>query len=287
MGLNIFHTSQGFSNEDCRVKESMQKFDRLFDVAFVRPPSNDYENCVSTNPASHEIDVTLALEQHRAYTSILREAGINVVQLPPLEGFPDSVFMQDPAILGTSVSVIGRFGARSRRGEEKAFSTYLAQGRNAVGKLNFIAKPGTLEGGDIVVTNRGLFVGKSQRTNSVGIRQLSAFLPQLFITRVKTELLHLLCSCSYLSEQRMIVCPDFVDVDYFQEFELLKIPKEDVYSADALYLGERRVLIPAGFRRTASKLKEAGYRPIEVEMSEFFKGDGGVTCLSSPVYKVF
>ncbi|MGA8856966.1 MAG: amidinotransferase, partial [Candidatus Bathyarchaeia archaeon] len=75
----------------------MSGFDRLFHVAFVRPPSDSYINCVSTNPSKHDIDVTLAREQHRAYTSILKEAGVEVIGLQPLEAYPDSVFMQDPA----------------------------------------------------------------------------------------------------------------------------------------------------------------------------------------------
>jgi len=262
------------------------KPDRLFDTAFVRPPSKSYANCISSNPARNEIDVTLAKKQHRTYVSILKESGIKIVELSPLESHPDSVFMQDPALLGVGRSVIGRFREISRRGEEDALRTDLQALKPAVGELNAIIDPGILEGGDILVTGDGLFVGESKRTNSSGINQLGAFLPRLKVTAVRTMLFHLLCGVTYLSNGVMIISPQLVEESNFPGFRFVEIPKEDVYSCDALYLGEQRVLIPSGFPNTTSKLKEAGYSPVEIDVSEFYKGDGGVTCLSSPIYTV-
>ena len=85
----------------------------------------------------------------------------------------------------------------------------------------------------------------------------------------------------------MIIAPDLVNSDSFPGFRLVRIPEHEAYAADALYFGEGNVLIPLGFPRTIAKLKDADYKPIEIEVSEFWKGDGGVTCLSSPVYEVF
>ncbi len=265
----------------------MSNMDRLFDVVFVRPPPNSYENCVSTNPGKSDIDVTLAREQHRAYVSILKELGIRVIELPVLEMHPDSVFMQDPGVLGSDQAVIGRFGEESRRGEDEALVKDLTHHKNEIGELRTVRAPGTLEGGDILITPTGTFVGESKRTNSKGIEQLATFLKAFRVTRIKTDLLHLLCGCSYLSNRTMIIAPDLVDVVNFPGFRFVTIPEEDAYAADALYVGEGRVLIPSGFPRAADKLRGAGYTPVEVEMSEFYKGDGGVTCLSSPVYKLF
>jgi len=265
----------------------MSGIDRLFDVAFVRPPPSSYANCVSTNPGKSDIDVTLAREQHRAYISILKESGIRVIELPTLENHPDSVFMQDPALLGSGLAIIGRFGEESRRGEEKALVNDLAQHKNETGELKTVSAPGTLEGGDIVVTTSGIFVGKSKRTNSNGIKQLAAFLKAVRVTSIRTDLLHLLCGCSYLSNGTMIIAPDIVDPAMFPGFRFVTISEADAYAADALYLGEGRVLIPSGFPRAAGKLRNAGYQPVETEISEFYRGDGGVTCLSSPVYKLF
>jgi len=261
--------------------------DRFFDLVLVRPPANSYVNCVSTNPGKADIDVRLAKDQHKEYVSTLRESGLHVIELRPVQDFPDSVFMQDPALLGSRRSAIGRFGEKSRRGEEKALHDDLRKHGVEVGKIHFVSHPGTLEGGDILVTDHGIFVGESQRTNMKGIQQLSKYLDNVEVKAVKTDLLHLLCGCSYLNHKTMIIAPDLVSPESFPGFRFVAIPREEAYAADALYLGEGRVLIPSGFPKTIMKLRDAAYKPIEVEMSEFYKGDGGVTCLCSPVYKLF
>ena len=261
--------------------------DRLFDLVFVRPPPNSYAECVSTAPTRDEIDVELAKEQHRRYASTLKRSGIDVVELPPLEDFPDSVFMQDPALLGSQRSITGRFGEDTRRGEEKILLDALRDHRSKIGQIQFVKEPGTLEGGDVLVTDRGLFVGESKRTNLNGIEQLAAYLDDLDVRPVKTDLLHLLCGCSYLSDGKMIIAPDLVSPSSFPGFEFVSLSIEEAYAADALYLGDGKVLIASGFPDVNKKLEEAGYEAVEVEMSEFRKGDGGVTCLCSPVYRLF
>jgi len=259
----------------------------LFDLVFVRPPPNSYVECVSTSPRKNEIDVELAGEQHRRYVSTLKGFRIDVVELPPLENFPDSVFMQDPALLGSRRTIVGRFGENARRGEEKVLLDALRDDRSKIGEIRFVKDPGTLEGGDVLVTDRGLFVGESKRTNLNGIEQLAAYLDDLDVRPVKTDLLHLLCGCSYLSDGKMIIAPDLVSPSSFPGFEFVSLSIEEAYAADALYLGAGKVLIPSGFPDVDKKLEEAGYEAVEVEMSEFRKGDGGVTCLCSPVYRLF
>lgn len=265
----------------------MVVMDRFFDTVFVRPPSSSYVRCVSTSLKRSEIDLGLAKEQHRQYVSALKECGVKVIELPPLKDFPDSVFMQDPAILGSRRTVVGRFSEETRRGEEKALLEGVRNYRCEIGEIQFVREPGTLEGGDVLVTDRGIFVGESRRTNSDGIGQLSAYLKDTVVRPVKTDLLHLLCGCSYLNDGKMIVASDLVSQDSFPGYEFVCLSMKEAYAADALYLGDGRVLIPSGFPKASKQLKEAGYEAIEVEMSEFQKGDGGVTCLCSPVYKLF
>jgi dimethylargininase len=260
---------------------------RFFQTVLVRPPADSYVKCVSTNPAKMSIDVGLAKEQHRQYVSTLKESGLSVVELSPLEDFPDSVFLQDPAILGSRRTVLGRLSEKSRRGEVKALREDLSALKVGVGTIHSVESPGTLEGGDVVITDEGLLVGESQRTNEDGIRQLSECLDHLQVRTVKTELLHLLCGCSYLSQRTMIIAPDLVDPKPFAGLRLITIPLEEAYASDALYVGDGRVIIPSGFPKTATKLKEMGYKPVEVDLSEFHKGDGGATCLSSPIYDLF
>lgn len=263
------------------------QLDRMFDTVFVRAPSLSYKKCASSNPEKDSINVSLAREQHRAYCSLLKESGIEVIQLPTLEEYPDSVFMQDPALLGLRLSVIGRFSEVRRRGEERALKTDLENYARRVGNPVQINEPATLEGGDILVTDRGLFVGQSQRTNVPGITQLAECLGAVSVRPIGTNLFHLLCGCAYLNQRTMLIVPDLINPNMFPGFKFIPIPKEESYAADALYLGDQRVLIPSGFHRTVTKLSEAGYIPVEVDVSEFWKGDGGVTCLSSPIYHTF
>jgi len=261
--------------------------DRIFDVVLVRPPSNAYEHCISSNPEKNSIDVQLAKVQHQSYISILKENDITVLELLACEKYPDSVFMQDPALLGLGRSIIGRFGENSRRGEELTLMSELNRVqimKNS--RLLHVASPGTLEGGDIMVTDQQqLFVGLSSRTNSPGIIQLQTFLPDTKVTSVRTVSLHLLCGCSYLSDSTVIITPDVVSPQNFPSLKHITLDREDAYASDALYLGNHRVLIPSGFPNASKKLKQAGYVPVEVDVSEFRKGDGGVTCLCSPIYK--
>jgi len=261
--------------------------DRFFETVLVRPPADSYVNCVSTNPAKAEIDIALAKQQHRNYISILRESQLRVVELRPLEDFPDSVFMQDPAILGSCRSVICNFGECRRRGEERALLDDLGRLGIEVGEKCHVADPGTLEGGDVLITDHGIFVGESRRTNRSGIDQLSSHLAHFRVKAVRTEMLHLLCGCSYLSEKTMIIAPDLVSPELFPGFRFLTVPREEAYAADALYVGDRRVIVPSGFSKATSRLRERGYIPIEAEISEFYKGDGGVTCLCSPIFNLF
>lgn len=261
--------------------------DRFFDTVFVRPPGDSYNKCVSTNPAKNEIDVALAKRQHRNYVSIMKEVGLEVIELPPLVGFPDSVFMQDPALLGSRTSVLCHFGEETRIGEEKLLLSELSPHRAKIPEVKFVREPGTLEGGDVLITDHGLFVGESKRTNSDGIRQLATYLNGITVTPVRTDLLHLLCGCTYMSDRRLLIVPELVSQNSFPGYEFVFIPQDEAYAADALYVGEGRVLIPSGFPKTSAKLKAAGYKPIEVDVSEFYKGNGGVTCLCSPVYKLF
>lgn len=262
--------------------------DRLFDSVLVRSPSISYEHCVSSNPDKNSIDIKLAKLQHQSYISILRENDIKVLELPSYENYPDSVFMQDPAVLGLRRSIIGRFGEISRRGEESKLVSELHQLELLKdSKVLQIEGPGTLEGGDVMITDqKQLFVGQSSRTNSTGTLQLQSFLPDMKVTAVKTELLHLLCGCSYLNQSTMIITPELVNPLNFSGFKYVKLSREDAYASDALYLGERRVLIPSGYPKASNKLKEEGYIPVEVDVSEFRKGDGGVTCLCSPIYNI-
>jgi dimethylargininase len=264
----------------------LPKDERLFDTVFVRPPSERYRFCVSSNPNRYNIDVGLAKKQHEQYVTVLRSCGISVMKLGSLPEFPDSVFMQDPGIIGRSEVVICRFGEKSRAGEVKVFVEELkSQHITKDHEIKFISDPGTLEAGDVLITPDRFLVGQSGRSNQNGIRQFADIVRNKSVEPVRTELLHLLAGCTYLSNQTILIAPSRVDIQSFAGFRFVQVPREEAYAANALYAGEGRVVMPSGFPRTRSKLVEEGYRPEEVDLSEFQKGDGSVTCLCSPLYK--
>jgi dimethylargininase len=234
--------------------------------------------------------VTLAKSQHRQYVSVLKEAGnLEVIELPVLQDLPDSVFQADPAVLGVGTCIIGRFGEKSRRPENHALAQDLARYRSKVGAIRRVEEPGTIEGGDILVTENEMFAGfrpdsETPRTNIEGIKQLRKY-SKLKVLQVRSNTFHLLCGCSFLRGREILLAPDTLSASFFPGFKFVLVPQDEVYASEALYLGEARVLIPAGYPRTSKNLKQAGYRPVEVELSEFYKGDGGVSCMSAPVYK--
>jgi dimethylargininase len=263
------------------------RFDeRLFDSVFVRPPSDSYSACVSPDPDRDKIDVSLAKQQHREYVSILKSCDIKVNELGSVEKFPDSVFMQDAGIIGTSTVIISKFGENSRAGEAEIFAKELKNlYYNENVETKFIESPGTLEGGDVLITPKKIFVGESRRSNLIGIKQLASIAKNTTVVPIRTQLFHLLGGCTYLSNETILIAPNLVDIQGFPDFDFILVPDEEAYAANAMYVGEGRVVIPCGYPRIRSKLNEAGYTPEEVDLSEFRKGGGSVTCLCSPVYR--
>jgi dimethylargininase len=257
-------------------------FSRTFDKVFVRRPGKNYPRCVSDNHEKNTIDLRLALEQHRTYVSVLKENGVPVEELNAIDELPDSCFMQDPALMTKSFLVVGRFGIASRRGEEAILEKeigWLLPTRHIEGE-------GTLEGGDILVTHDSVFVGVSRRTSKSGIDQLSALMPRTTVVPVKTPLNHLMSACSYITNRTMAIAPDlFNDISLFSDYRLVRIHRKEAYASNMLYLGERKVMIPSGFPKALKSLEESGFKPVPIDVSEFRKGDGAVTCLSLPWYK--
>lgn len=268
--------------------------DRLFDKVLVRPPGTTYEDCLSKNPAKSNIDVVEAKNQHSNYVKTLRQNGVEVLELQPLDKFPDSIFMQDAAFVGehSKKAFICRFGVSERRGEENSVAEYL---KKLGFKIERTRSPGTIEGGDILVTDKDtIFIGISERTNERGIDQLSETFSQEEIVKVPVEkVFHLLSAVNFLGNGTLAVCPELVDLKYFKDFELLKISKEEQKTRytnkpiNLLYLGNDKVLIPDVYPKTSDILEDAGYETIEVDISEFWKGDAGITCPMLPIYKGF
>ena len=251
--------------------------------ALVRPPGGSFAQAISSSHAV--IDVALAQMQHAEYCQALAEAGLTVEALPADERYPDSCFMQDPAMVIRVRAIINRPGAASRLGEEEALVELLA----ARFPMTRIVPPGTLEGGDVMVLPDRVLVGRSGRTNRAGIAQLvvalsdlagSGNLPGLPVLEVPmTGYLHLLSAATYLGANTVLAAEDYADQPLFAGLRVLRVPLAQVYAVNTLAIGDR-VIVPAGYPQVAALLRSHGFTLLPVPVSEFAKADGGVTCLS-------
>lgn len=248
-----------------------------YHTAIVRKPPATYKNGI-TSARLGEPNVELALEQHAAYVQVLRDCGLNIIELTPLNDYPDSCFVEDTCVLTDGLAVITRLGHASRRGENVDIAVVLSEYKD----LRLIEEPGTVDGGDVFRVEDHIFIGMSERTNEAGAMQLTEHLREtqfpvtLFPVR---NGVHLKSSVTSLGDGKLLITEDLAKEMVFKHFDLIKVSEEDRYAANCLAIG-KKALIPAGYPRVLENLKKHGYEPIEVDLSEFRKMDGSVTCLS-------
>ena len=232
--------------------------------------------CELTYLERQEIDIGRAVEQHRNYVRCLRDAGLQVYELPADPRLPDSVFVEDPAVVVDEVAVIARMGAESRRGEAHAMAEALGRFRPLVR----MTAPATLDGGDVFRVGQTLFAGLSQRTNAAGIAQLrDAAAPWGYEVRpVEVRgCLHLKSGACYVGGETMLVNRAWVDTSAFEDYDLVDV--EEPWAADVLALGNF-VLMPEGYPKTKALLETAGFPVRTIDVSELQKAEAGVTCMS-------
>ncbi len=245
-------------------------------TAITRAVSPAISECELTFLDRSAIDYERAAAQHRAYEECLRELGLHVVSLPALPDLPDSVFVEDPAVVLDEVAVIARPGAASRRPEADRIAEALAPFR----PLARIEPPGTLEGGDVILAEKDVFVGLSQRTNAEGIAQLAAMVePHGYSVRAVDVrgCLHLKSGACYLGRGMMLVNREWVDATALTGYRLIDVAEE--WAADVLAVGHV-IVMPAGFPMTAARLEGEGFTVRTVDVSELQKAEAGVTCMS-------
>jgi len=229
------------------------------------------------------IDLELANAQHATYESYLRECGARVISLPAEPALPDSVFVEDPAVVLDEIAIITRTGAVSRRAEAESLAAALAPFR----KLDRIEAPGTLEGGDVLRPLPGqgartLYVGLSSRTNAEGIRQFAALLQPFGYTVIPVPVLgclHLKSAASALDSETFLVNRAWINMAPFRDVRLIEVDPQEPWAANVLSLGGT-VLMPAGFDRTRATLEQRGYRTRTLDISELRKAEAGVSCMS-------
>jgi len=253
----------------------------LFRRAIVRPPGSNFAEGLTTSDLGVP-DFALVLSQHEAYCHALEECGLELVRLPPDLRHPDSTFVEDTAVLTPKLAVLTRPGAASRFGEVDGIREPLLRLYQTVREIQ---APGTLDGGDVCEAGSHFFIGISHRTNQEGARQLAGFLAAEGCTastvdiRPLTSILHLKSGIAYLDSGNLVVMEELAAREEFAGYNLIRVSGADTYACNCVLVNDR-VLLPAGFPRVQASLNAAGYRPLELEMSEFRKMDGGLSCLS-------
>jgi dimethylargininase len=247
--------------------------------ALTRHIPNSFANALSATPPDPPINVALARQQHLQYCMALAECGATVTTLPVDERCPDSVFVEDTAVIVDKQALITRPGAPSRQLETEAIAIRLDAWLNVVP----MEEPGTLDGGDCMLVGRTMYVGRSARTNAAGIAQLArAFAPR-GVDVVQVELppgvLHLKCVVSPLGAGRILLADGSIERKAFRELEIVAVPAEETYAANVVAIG-KHVIVATGFPRTAEVLAAAGFKVHPVPCSEVRKADGSLTCQS-------
>lgn len=234
--------------------------------------------CELTHLQPQTIDITLAERQHEDYQTALTRLGYTLLSLPANAHLPDSVFVEDTAIVLDEVAIICRPGALSRRPETAAMTLTLASYR----RLAFIRAPATLDGGDVLVLGRDVFVGQGSRSNSSALTQLRTILQPMGyqVQGVPVQhCLHLKSAVTQVGPHTLLLNPAWVDATIFPGWEVITVHSAEPFAANALLLGES-LLYPGNIPRTQARLEAAGLAPITVDISEFIKAEGGVTCCS-------
>ena len=250
----------------------------MYKRAIVRIPCKNIVNGLTTAKLGKP-DYEKAIEQHSRYIEALRELGLEVIVLKADENFPDSTFVEDTAVLTPDCAIICNPGAPSRKGEifeitqvlEKYFE-YIEQIKN----------PGTVDGGDILRIGTHYFIGISERTNSIGAQQFISILNRYNFSGATISLkqvLHLKSGAAYLEKNNLVVSGEFIEKPEFKNFNLIKIDEDEGYATNCIWINQK-VLIAKGFPKTRSAIEKAGYKTIELDVSEFRKVDGGLSCLS-------
>ncbi|MCF8372799.1 MAG: hypothetical protein K9H64_14335 [Bacteroidales bacterium] len=250
----------------------------MFTKAIVRTPGKSMVNGLTTAGLGQP-NYDLALAQHAAYIETLKQCGLEVIVLPPDEKYPDSVFVEDVALLTETCAIITNPGAPSRKGEVAGIKEILEK---YYGDIHEIRDPGTVEAGDIMMVGSHFFIGLSERTNMNGAFQTISILKQNFLTGSTVKLknvLHLKTGVSYLEQNNLVACGEFLSKPDFEDFNMLKIDDDEAYSANCIWVNNK-VIVPKGYPKAKQTIEQAGYSTIVVDVSEFRKLDGGLSCLS-------
>ena len=247
-------------------------------IAITREISPRFAECEITHIERTPIDLDLARLQHQAYVNTLQELGCSVIALPAEPDLPDSVFVEDTAVILPEVAVITRPGADSRKAETESIVQVLAPLTRQIR----MQEPATLDGGDVLVLGKMIYVGLSTRSNQEAIEQLNVMVRDYGYSVVGVKLddcLHLKTAVTRVDDRTILINPNWVDPSVFEGFDRIEVEPSEPYAANCLPVGGA-VIFPTAFPKTCTKLAARGYKIAHVDVSELAKGEGAVTCCS-------
>jgi dimethylargininase len=224
------------------------------------------------------IDLARAEQQHGAYQALLTKFGVRVISLPAEPALPDSMFVEDPAIVLDELAVILPLGTRSRQPEAESIAQSLTKFR----KLERVEPPGQIEGGDLLRINRTVYAGLSTRSNPEGIERLTSILKPHGYTVISvpvTGCLHLKSAVTYIGGNTLLANRAWIDAKQFSGYDWIDVAPEEPNAANALAIGGA-VIFPASFPRTRARLEARGFQVTPLDISELQKAESGLTCSS-------
>src|SRR5688572_20334133 len=247
-------------------------------LVITRAISPRFAECEITHIARTPIDLDRARLQHQSYVNALRKLGCDVVELPAEPDLPDSVFVEDTAFILPEVAVMTRPGADSRKPETESILQTLAP----LIPLVCVQEPATVDGGDVLVLGKKIYIGLSTRSNQEVVDQLNELLSEYGYSVIGVELrdcLHLKSAVSRVDDKNLLINTNWVDTSYFEGFDLIEVDPSEPYAANCLPVG-KSIIFPTAFPKTVAKLEERGYHVITLDVSELAKAEGAVTCCS-------
>ena len=247
-------------------------------TAITRAVSPAIVNCELSFIPRQPIDLELACAQHGAYEQLLEKLGAQVISLPAEPALPDSMFVEDPALVLDELAVIFPLGTESRRPEAASIASALSKFR----KLEYVTLPGTLEGGDILCIGRRVFVGLTKRSNAEGIRQLAAILTPCDYEVISIPVkgcLHLKSAVTFLGRNTLLANREWFDTSFLSGYEWIDVDRAESHAANALAFGDT-IIFPASFPRTRARIEAGGFQVTPLDISELQKAESGLTCSS-------
>jgi dimethylargininase len=232
--------------------------------------------CELTHLERGNIDIQKAEQQHKEYEEALQKMGYVIRRIPEAPHLPDGVFVEDTAVVFPEVAIITRPGAESRRPETETMAGILKEYR----ELRFIEAPGTIDGGDVLVLGRSVYIGISQRTNSGAISQFSEILKPFGyeVTGIPvTKCLHLKTAISQIEDDLLLINPEWVDPEIFPDYRCEHVHPDEPYGANIMRKDNWALCTPS-FNHSLEWLNKRGYDVISIDLSEMAKAEAGLTC---------